>query len=183
MRLVDQELNLAYAPVTAPSVKEKKRWLLPTLVGVGAFIVGTLVGSAGSGATTSATGPEGSATVTLTAPAQTVTEPGEATATVTASAKPATTVTVTENVTGPPPESPSDISDGQFEVGTDIKAGRWKTTTKAEDNGSLCYADVQFGSDYLAQEATPKGYTIVNVPTKKGAIFTSRGCGSWKKLG
>ncbi|MDN5767467.1 MAG: hypothetical protein L0H96_17025 [Humibacillus sp.] len=122
-------------------------------------------------------------TVTLTAPAQTVTEPAEAAATVTEPAEPATTVTVTEKVTGPPPEAPSDISDGRYEVGTDIKAGRWKTTTKAEDNGSFCYADVQFGPDYLAQEATPKGYTIINVPNKKGAIFTSRGCGSWKKVG
>jgi hypothetical protein len=110
--------------------------------------------------------------VTVTAPGKTVTE----------AAKPGATVTVTEKATEPGSQD-SEISDGQYEVGTDIKPGRWKTTTKAEDNGSLCYADVQSGGDYLAQEVTPKGYTIVNIPNKKGAIFTSKSCGNWKKIG
>jgi hypothetical protein len=147
---------------------------MPFLVGIGAFVLGTLIGSAGDGNSGTTAGPAaGGQTATATAPGKTVSK----------AAKLGPTVTVTEKATEPAAQD-GEISDGQYEVGTDIEPGRWKTTTKAEDNGSLwCYADVQLGGDYLAQEMTPKGYTIVNVPNKRGAIFTSKSCGNWKKIG
>lgn len=158
---------------------------MPLLIGIGAFVIGILIGSAGDGSSgTTAQPAAGGPIATVTAPGKTVTEaakPGP-TVTVTEAAKPGPTATVTEKASEPDAQD-SAISDGQYEVGTDIKPGRWKTTTKAEENGSLCYADVQSGGDYLAQELTPKGYTIVSIPNKKGAIFTSKSCGDWKKIG
>ena len=74
-----------------PTEPTKRRWLLPTLVGVGAFVVGLLIGTAASGDD------------------QPTAEPTEPTATVTATATVAPaepTEPPTEEA--PPPEAPAD---------------------------------------------------------------------------
>jgi hypothetical protein len=78
------------------------------------------------------------------------------------------------------------ISDGSYEVGVDIHPGRYKTVTPAEDNGSVCYAEVYTADDplepdTLKTEMTYLGLTIIDIPKKKGAIFWSEGCGEWKR--
>ena len=78
------------------------------------------------------------------------------------------------------------ISDGSYEVGVDIHPGRYKTVTPAEDNGSVCYAEVYTADDPLEPatldtEMTYSGLTIIDIPKKKGAIFWSEGCGEWKR--
>lgn len=42
--------------------------------------------------------------------------------------------------------------------------------------------DIKSGGDYLAQEVTPSGKTILQVPNKAGAIISSKGCGDWEKV-
>ena len=79
------------------------------------------------------------------------------------------------------------ISDGSYEVGVDIHPGRYKTVTPAEDNGSVCYAEVYTADDplepyTLETEMTYSGLTIIDIPKKTGAIFWSEGCGEWKKI-
>jgi hypothetical protein len=75
-----------------PNEPRKRRWLLPTLVGVGAFLLGLLIGVAGGGGgdaqTTAASSPAATVTVTATAaPAEPAEPPAEET---------------------PPPEAPAD---------------------------------------------------------------------------
>jgi hypothetical protein len=74
-----------------PTEPPKRRWLLPTLVGVGAFLLGLLIGVAGGGdeaQTTAAPSPAATVTVTATAaPAEPTEPPTEET---------------------PPPEAPAD---------------------------------------------------------------------------
>ena len=74
-----------------PTEPRKRRWPLPTLVGVGAFLLGLLIGVAGGGGdaqTTAASSPAATVTVTTTAaPAEATEPPAEET---------------------PPPEAPAD---------------------------------------------------------------------------
>jgi hypothetical protein len=168
-----------------PPKKEKRfGWLALSLATVGALIVGGTAGSLG------ASGDGGTAAI----PAATVT----VTATEAAEPAPAPTVKVTETTKAKPepepepepepqPEPESDrISDGSYEVGVDIDPGRYKTVTPAEDNGSVCYAEVYTADDFLEPdtletEMTYSGLTIIDIPKKNGAIFWSEGCGEWKR--
>lgn len=61
-----------------PTEPRKRRWLVPTLVGVGSFLLGLLIGVAGGGdeaQTTAASSPAATVTVTATAAAGRPTEP------------------------------------------------------------------------------------------------------------
>lgn len=175
-------------PLQAPPPKKGKWWSGRLAVGLGAGLLGLFIGTAGSsgsaGTATTAV-PAAAPTVTVTAPA----EPGKPapTVTVTAPAKPAPTVTVTAKPKEQPkaeaePAKPA-FSDGQYVVGEDIKPGRYRTVENAQDVSTfLCYLDVQDDGDYLAQEVTDKGKTIVVIKSSwKGAVLSSRGCGDWKK--
>ena len=61
------------------------------------------------------------------------------------------------------------ISDGAYEVGVDIYPGRYRTVTPAEDNGSVCYAEVYIADDPLEPDTletkmTYSGLTIIDIP-------------------
>lgn len=151
------------------------------------FLVGIGIGSAASGGSATAAAPAPVPTVSTTVPGPTVTVPGP-TKTVEVPG-PTKTVTVpAAPAPAPAPAAPAAVfSDGQYEVGTDVAPGKYRTASPAEDNGSVigCYMDIQDASgNFLAQEITSKGNTIVTIKSSwKGAIITSRKCGDWVKVG
>ena len=65
-------------------------------------------------------------------------------------------------------------SDGVYEVGPDMKAGRYKTS-----GGSSCYFAVLRSSDStdISTNGLPNGQAYVTV--NKGQYFETRGCGEW----
>lgn len=177
--------HFAPQPPQAPQAPKKGHWWSGRLaVGIGAGLLGLIIGSAGaSGSPTTSAAPAAAPAVTVTAPANGEPAP---TVTVTAQPKPAPTVTVTQKAEAPAPKKPEPkaaFSDGQYVVGEDIEPGRYRTVQNAQDvSNYLCYLDVQDDGEYLAQEVTDKGKTIVNIKKSwKGAVLDSSGCGDWQK--
>jgi len=160
-------------------------------IGVGALIIGAGIGAAGHSnktttTTTSAAGdPKTAVTVTTT---QTAPAPAAVTVTAKAAAAPAAP-TVTDTVTAAAPTSaaPAGISDGTYVVGTDIKAGLYKTSGPA-DSGDLanCYwerdRDLSGGMGSIIANDNPNGPTTVQISSSDKAFKTS-GCAPWVKIG
>lgn len=171
-----------------PPPKQGHWWSGRLAIGLGAGLLGLIIGSAGaSGSSTASTAvPAPAPTVTVTAPANGKPAPQ---VTVTAKPAPAPTVTITQKSEPPEPKEPKEgaaaFTDGQYLVGADIKPGRYRTVEVAQDTSAyLCYMDVQNDDgDYLAQELTSKGKTIVNIKKAwKGATLSSKGCGDWERI-
>jgi hypothetical protein len=98
------------------------------------------------------------------------------------------TVTVTKTVevkpaapaAPPPPPATATVKDGTWIVGEDFPAGTYQTTATEQD----CYWDItKSGSnhrDYVDQEL---GAGHWRVALKQGQDFTTKGCGTWTKVG
>jgi hypothetical protein len=142
--------------------------------------VGAGIGAGGAATTTSAAAAP--ATVTVTAPA-----PAPRTVTVTAPAPAPQTVTVTAApTTEAAPAGPlTTFSDGVYEVGTDIVAGKYKTPGPGStDILDSCYMEVGDGSGSLGgidQNDNLTGPGVVTV--KKGKVFKVSGGCTWTKVG
>jgi hypothetical protein len=146
------------------------------LAGFGILFVGVAIGGAGNPQATAASTP--APTVTVTAPGEpgaevTVTAPP---VTVTKPAPPAKTVTV-----GPPEAAAAIDGDGTYEVGTDIKPGKYKT-----DGGEGCYwerlSNLSGGFDAIIANSFSNGRQTV-VIKKSDKAFRSSRCGEWTKVG
>jgi hypothetical protein len=144
-------------------------------------LAGIAAASGGGAAQQAATSPQPAATVTVTAPA----EPG---AEVTVTAPPAPAVTVTKpappakTVTAAPPAAESTIDEGTWEVGVDVKPGRYKTTV-AVDEGAMCYWKITTTGkpgNIVDNEIVSGGRPTVTI--KKGQDFTTQDCGTWTKV-
>jgi hypothetical protein len=142
-----------------------------TVVGLGAAAI-----EGSPAAETAAASPQ--PTVTVTAPA----EPG---AEVTVTAPP---VTVTKpappakTVTQAPPEAAAAIDgDGTYEVGVDIKPGKYKTV-----GGEGCYwarlSNLDGGFEAIIANEFSNGRQTVTVK-KSDRGFKTSGCGEWTKVG
>lgn len=110
-------------------------------------------------------------------------------ATAVATSAPTPTVTVTAEVAGPvttktvtaKPAGPKDtIDEGQWEVGADVKAGRYKLIDRVSE---MCYwAVTPVGKpDSIIDNGLPTGGRPT-VTLRKGQEFTNQGCGTWGRL-
>ena len=173
----------------APTPAKKSRGKVIALVGVVAFAswaIGACQASLVGG---------GDGTAAAPAPTVTVTQKGDA------KPEPAPTVTVTAKAEAPKEEKTEEakteekaetgsatLTDGSFEIGSGdpekVAPGKYRTVEPLSGEGyELCYVDVQTDSgDYLAQEVTDKGHTIVTVAAKGDTVSVS-GCGDFKKIG
>lgn len=179
--------NPFQAPAPQPAPKKQKRFgfLALGIATASALIVGSCTGALAGGGDSTTTA-EPAPTVTVTAPA----EPGS-TVTVTAKPEPAPTVTVT--ATPEPKEAEQEeaepeepvLGDGLWEVGVDIKAGRYKTTVPADSYN--CYVarhkdDSGELESIIANENYEPG-ARVSVKVKKGEWLELKGCGdAWKRV-
>ncbi|MDX3098035.1 hypothetical protein PV417_26415 [Streptomyces sp. ME19-03-3] len=158
------------APQPSHKPSRRKAWLTHGAVGVVALILGTAAGGGGAEADSDA----------VATPAVTVT------ATAKAAAAPAPTVTATKTVTAKPPKpkgpATSVAGDGEYLVGTDMKAGTYRT---AGPDGSLCYweraKDSTGDFDSIIANNNLQGSGRVTV--RKGEVFKTTGCKKWAKVG
>jgi hypothetical protein len=76
-------------------------------------------------------------------------------------------------------EDPGTIREGTWEVGTDVKPGKYKTPGPTRGPIPLCYWDVKTGETFVDQGVKDKvgAQGIVNL--KKGQVFTTNGCEPW----
>ncbi|TDW94833.1 hypothetical protein EV137_2156 [Kribbella pratensis] len=169
-------------PGPQPRQSKRRRWV-PWAVASGTFVLGLVIGAAPGGGTasTSAGTPQATTTTTVQAPGSTVTvtaPPVNVTAppvTVTKPAPPAKTVTAA------PPEAAVAIEgDGTYEVGVDIKPGKYKTT-----GGEGCYWARLKNLDgdldaILANNLSDGPQTVTIKKTDKG--FETNDCGAWRKV-
>jgi hypothetical protein len=138
------------------------RWFIGIVSGVvGLFIGIGIGGSSSSDDTTTTAESSPGATVTVSAPAKTVTQTVQATVT----AKPA----------GPAAAIPGD---GTYLVGKDIKAGQYRTQNP---DGSCYWARLKGtggGVDDIIANGNPSGPAIVTIAASDKA-FESQRCGEW----
>jgi hypothetical protein len=78
--------------------------------------------------------------------------------------------------------APARIGEGTWEVGTDVKPGKYKTSGAADSVMPMCYWDVRKGSETgefkdqgLVDSATAQG----RVTLKAGDFFKTSGCNNW----
>jgi hypothetical protein len=171
--ITSPQFNPQY-PYPQPPPKKSRRWL-PWVVAAGTFLLGLVIGSAGSSNS-------GSPSASADAPQPTVTKtvPGPAGATV---AGPTVTQTVpgpVKTVTAPPPGPKAAISeDGVFLVGVDIKPGTYRNGNEAD-----CYwARLKStNGDLDAIIANGNGGNQVITVKKTDKAFETRMCGAWTKI-
>lgn len=102
---------------------------------------------------------------------------------------PTVTVTETQQVAGPvttetvvaePPGPVDTIDEGVWEVGADVKAGRYKLV--AAITGDCYWSITPVGKpDDIISNGGPTGGRPT-VVLKKGQEFTDQGCGTWGRL-
>jgi len=165
---------IAHPPAPQPPGKPSRRkaWLTHGAVGVVALFLGTAAGGGGAEA-------DGNSVAT---PAATVT----ATAKAAAAPAPTVTVTATKTVTAKPPKPKGPATtvagDGEYLVGSDMKAGTYRT---AGPDGSLCYweraKDSTGDFDSIIANNNLQGSGRVTV--RKGEVFKTTGCQKWAKVG
>ena len=167
-------------PPQQPQPKRRRRWV-PWAVASGTFVLGLVIGAASSGGTasTSAGTPQATATETVQAPGSTVTvtaPPVTVTAPpVTKAAPPAKTVTA-----APPEAAVAFEGDGTYEVGVDIKPGKYKST-----GGDGCYwarlKNLDGGFEaIIANNLSDGPQTVTIKKTDKG--FKTSNCAAWRKV-
>lgn len=151
------------APTDARSDRRRtiNRRILTGAGFVSAFVLGIVVGGAGSGGSTTAT------------PASTTTVTAITTATET------TTTTATVTAEPPAPAGPTaTITDGIWVVGTDIQPGTYRVTAAVTQS---CYwAIYQSGtntSKIIENDTVSGGFPQVTLTT--GQDFRSDDCGTW----
>lgn len=167
-------------PPPKPAKRKRFGFLAVTITAAAGIAVGAMFGAAGSSASSATTAalPAPAPTVTITAPG----EPG-GTKTVTAKPEPAPTVTVTAEPEQPAEES-SVLGDGIWEVGVDVKAGRWKTIVP--DDSRNCYwarhSDDSGEFESIISNGNADTGARVSITIKSGEFLELNGCGdAWKR--
>jgi hypothetical protein len=168
--LDDDPSTFAITPDAATTaVGAGRKWIWP-VVALAALLVGIAIGAAsadGDGSSTTAVTAGGSTASALPAPTVTVTEevPG-----------PETTATVTAEPAGPEHV----IEEGQWEVGADIKPGRYKVIDPVTGNCYWKISPTGNPGDIIDNDIVTGGKPTVTL--KQGQDFTNRGCGTWGRL-
>jgi hypothetical protein len=173
--------------VAQPPTKKRwftRPWAIILWVLLGLIFLGSLRSAlAGDNPnTTAAPAPTVTKTITEEAPDP---EP-QPTATVTVTAKPKTEPKPTVTVTAKPKadNGPStELGEGTYEVGKDVKAGRYKTTVP--DDSLNCYwarlKDDSGSFKSIIANANANPGARVSVTIKNGEFFENTGCGDWKR--
>lgn len=167
----------APAVATAQPPAKIPLWKRRRVVGIGGFLAGVIVAGAGSNTTTTnASAP----TVTTTATVRATTTETLAADTV----EPAVETTVTETVTAEPTTAPAGSTipgAGTFEVGADVKPGRYKSARP--DDGDSCYwARLKDTDGGIIANNLTQGPSVV-VIKKTDAFFETNGCQEFVKVG
>jgi hypothetical protein len=168
------------ASTTSPAPPKPKPFGWPTVIitavvafslgGITAVVALSLVGIfVGSGDDTATTA-EPTATVTAT-------ETAEAELGPTASKAP-----TAKKTTEPEPESTMD--EGTYEIGVDVKPGRYKTRVPEDSPG--CYwerlKDDSGGLDSIIANGDVNAGGRVSIRVKRGDFFLSEDCGTWTRV-
>lgn len=158
-----------------PPVKRKRHWKAPTFIGIGAFVIGILIGGAGGSGDPS--------------PTVTVTADGEAGAPVTesqeykdlAAERDALQKQVDDAAAAAAQaEAPAGLTNGMYIVGTDLEPGRYSMVGQ----DSLAYVDQKDGDDFLVQEVAGEGETIiVDIADVPGSLVSFSGVTQITKVG
>jgi hypothetical protein len=162
-------------PSEPPSPTKRARWYrrpvpAATAALVAGLVIGGSIGAASGG---------GSKTKTVAGPTVVSTTTAPAPAPVTA------TATVTKTATPPPPPGPAtSFGDGTYLVGTDIRAGLYKT--EGVGDGTGCYwerdKDLSGGLDSIIANDNISGPTTVQIASSDKAFKSNGGC-EWKRVG
>ncbi len=74
------------------------------------------------------------------------------------------------------------IGEGNYEVGVDVQAGRYKTSVPDDE---LCYwaRNKDDSGDSIIANELQDGPAQMSVTIKKGEFFETSGCGTWTKVG
>jgi hypothetical protein len=78
-------------------------------------------------------------------------------------------------------QRPDTIREGTWEVGVDVKPGKYRTGGALEASIPMCYWDVRDGAptgDFVDQGVTKVGESGI-VVLKKGQYFKTSGCEAW----
>jgi len=75
--------------------------------------------------------------------------------------------------------SPDTIDEGTWEVGSDVKPGKYKTKGALPGAIPMCYWDVKIGEEFKDQGVKDKAGEQGIVTLKKGQVFTTSGCEPW----
>lgn len=155
-----------------PQPKQKPfGWVAMLIATASTLIIGSCTGGL-IGSASSIGAPQ--ATVTVPGPTVTVTEKAEQPAE--KKEEPA------KETTEPAP--PAGLGDGTYEVGVDVKPGRYKTVVP--DDSRNCYwarlkNDSGELSAIIANENNSPGARVSVTIKKSDKFFSSRGCGDWTK--
>lgn len=161
--------------VPAP-VKRKRHWKAPTFIGIGAFVLGILIGGAGGG--DGAPSAEPAPTVTVDGEAPPVTESQEYKDL--AAERDALQAQVDKAAAAEAEVAANGITEGTWTVGTDIEPGTYKVTEPVTD----CYWSITTtgsNGDIVDNDIVTGG--LPQVTLSEGTDFTSNRCGTWAKIG
>lgn len=162
----------------AGTPKRKRAWKAPTFIGIGAFVLGTLIGSAGGASSPSA---DSAPTVAAAGQSEGVSQDQYQ-----------ALVAERDNLKGQVQQlqdaeaeakaqaaAPAGLVNGDYIVGQTIEPGRYSMTVT-----DLGYVDQQNGDDFLAQEVGQAGETmIVDVQDVPGSIVSFQGVTAITKVG
>lgn len=159
-------------PPTKPS--HRKAWLTHGAVGVIALFLGAGISGSGDAQADGHPGAAPTVTVTKTAEAQA------------ANPEPTVTVTATTTVTAKPPKpkgpATSVPGDGEYLVGTDMKAGTYRTAGP-DEFGCYWERDKDSSGDFDSIIANDNLQGSGRVTVRKGEVFKTSGCQKWVKVG
>lgn len=163
------------APPAAKAPKPRRRWPWA----VGGLVLGVVIGASVHG------GSAAPAPAPVAAPASAAAASPQ-TVYVTVPAAPPATPEAVVPAAPPAPAGPlTTFSDGTYEVGTDIAAGKYKTPGPGStDIMDSCYMEVSDGSGSLSGISQNDNLTGPGVVTlKKGKTFKVTGDCTWTKVG
>jgi hypothetical protein len=98
-------------------------------------------------------------------------------------AAPANAVDAPAVASEPTPAKTKDgtIGEGTWEVGTDIKPGKYRTKGSEDDAFTFCMWSAKKGDDIIDLGSSDKASDPQVVTLKKGYVFETDGCGVWVK--
>lgn len=158
--------------------KKKRPWLIPTIVGVVALFIGVGIGSSGS---TAEETPKVKSTTGLTVADLDDRENALEDQKAELDDKATDLDAREEKVNAAEKKAKADTidGDGNYEVGNDIKAGKWKNA----DADDMCYWSINSDSNGSDIVANHNGGGPQTLTVRNGQYLELQDCGTWKKIG
>jgi hypothetical protein len=173
------------APATAP-IKKKRRWILPTVVGVIALFIGIGIGGGGDSTDTAdapaAEAPAKTDDAAIKAAEQRATDAEKALADAQAdldARKAELDSREAAITTAEVAFDANNLEPGTYIVGTDIAPGKWKGTAT-----EMCYLGQNNGNDIMWNDISTGGQWVATVEDVPGSTFEFQSsCGNAAKVG